>query len=196
MYMQEMTLSLPCVRRMVSVDVLDSTQNLARELLQQGCEANTLVLAYEQTNACEKNGRTGRGGVYFTLILRPRELLPHPEQFAARAAQAVAEALQNLFRFKTKTTNAHDVCVWDGEAKSWKKTGNVSAEVSTGADKTLWVLLSVCVHVNDKFPVSLPACSCVKKLLGREIDPEWVLQETLEAFWRRYAPSQFASLRQ
>ena len=27
----------------------------------------------------------------------------------------------------------------------------------------------------------------VKKLLGKEIDPEWVLEETLEEFWTKYA---------
>ena len=47
--MEEITLSIPSVSRMVSVDVIDSTQNLARELALNGAEDGTLVLAYEQT---------------------------------------------------------------------------------------------------------------------------------------------------
>ena len=41
------------------------------------------------------------------------------------------------------------------------------------------------VNVNNRLETA--ADTSVKKLLGREIDPEWVLQETLEEFLMRYA---------
>ncbi len=190
--MQEITLSLPCVSRMVSVDVLDSTQDLAQELALQGCEANTLVLAYEQTQGRTREGKAwpaARGGVYFTLVLRPAKM-DQVEQTASRAAAcAVAQALKDLFDFKTKTTSAGDVNVWNAKTKSWQKIAGVLCQSVLSLDGRLCLLLGVGVHVNNKLPPAAGAAS-VKKLLGREIDPEWVLQETLENFWQQYAPGQ------
>ena len=47
--MQEIDLKIASVSRLISVEVLGSTQNLARELAEQGTPDGTLVLAYEQT---------------------------------------------------------------------------------------------------------------------------------------------------
>lgn len=183
---------MPCVSRMVSVDVLDSTQNLARELAWRGCEANTLVLAYEQTAACPSGHgcHMPRGGVYFTLVLRPEKSPRAFDGLAQKAAQAVARALQNLFHFKTKVNRRAEVSVWDGKTKSWKKIGAVCVQNVPPAN----LLVSVFVNVNNRLPSSrCTSDTSVKKLLGREIDPEWVLQETLDVFWTRYAQWQMSS---
>ena len=66
--MEEKTLLIPSVKRMVSVEVIDSTQNLARELALQAEPEGTLVLAYEQTGGrgqYDRNWDAKRGGVYF-----------------------------------------------------------------------------------------------------------------------------------
>ena len=186
--MQEITLSLPYVSRMVSIDVLESTQDLAQELALQGCEANTLVLAYEQTQGRSRDGKAwpaARGGVYFSLVLCPAKT-ELAEQTACRAAAcAVAQGLKDLFGFKTKTTSAGDVQVWNGKAKKWQKIAGALWQSVLSLEGRICLLLGVGVHVNNKLPSAAGAVS-VKKLLGRQIDPEWVLQETLENFWQHY----------
>lgn len=192
--MEEITLSLPCVTRMVSVDVLDSTQNLACELACRGCEHNTLVLAYEQTEGFGQEGKSwsaGRGGVYFTLVLRPQKKTDDVLFWADTATQAVVRAFHHLFAFKTKTKKPNDVLALDPKTKTWKKIAGVLVQPLLTEDNTACLLLGVGINVNNKLPASLHQATSVKKLLGREIDPEWVLQEVLEAFFELYAQSEF-----
>ena len=99
--MQEIDLPFGSVNKLVSVEVLDSTQNLARELAGQGAEDRTLVLAYEQTHGrgqYERTWNAKRGGVYFTLILRPEKSVCHTGALSLRTAQAVCEVLTKLLK--------------------------------------------------------------------------------------------------
>lgn len=191
--MEEITLSLPCVSRMVSVDILDSTQNLARELARQGCESNTLVLAYEQTDGLGREGKNwsgARGGVYFTLVLHPQKPLADEAQWTEKAAHAIAGALKYLFPFKVKVKKPNDVLAWDEKSKSWKKIAGVLVQMlQQEADKPC-VLLGVGINVNNKLPPSLAQAVSIKKLLGGEIAPDLVLQEVLENFFEAYAQCQ------
>lgn len=195
--MQEIDLAMSSVSRLVSVEVLDSTQNLARELAEQGTPDATLVLAYEQTGGRGQYERTWsakRGGIYFTLVLRPEKSVRHSGTLSLRAAQAVCETLRKMFGFKTKIKYPNDVLVWEEKSKKWKKICGILIEASTEADHTQWLLLGVGINVNNALPVSLTeTATSVKKLLGREIDPEWILQETLEAFFAQYAQWQLSS---
>lgn len=194
---QEIELPIGSVSRLVSVEVLDSTQNLARELALQGTVDGTLVLAYEQTGGrgqYERTWNAKRGGIYFTLVLRPAQSVCHTGPLALRAAEAVSDTLQKMFDFKTKIKHPNDVLAWDNKAKKWKKICGILIESSTEANRTQWLLVGVGINVNNPLPVSLtPTATSVKKLLGREIDPEWILQEVLEAFFAQYAQWQLSS---
>lgn len=191
MFMEEMTLPLPSVSRMVSVEVLDSTQNLARELAQQDTPDGTLVLAYEQTGGRGQYERTWdakRGGVYFTLVLRPEKPVRHTGNLSLKTAEAVCRALEELFGFKTKIKHPNDVLVWDKTAKRWKKICGILIESSSEADLAQWLLVGIGINVNNKLSPSLAdTATSVKKLLGREGVPELVLERTLDAFWEKYA---------
>lgn len=195
--MQEIDLPISSVSRLVSVEVLGSTQNLARELALQNTPDGTLVLAYEQTGGRGQYERTWsarRGGIYFTLVLRPTQSVSHTGPLAVRAAQAVCEVLKKMFGLKTKIKHPNDVLVWEEKTKTWKKICGILIESSTEANRTQWLLVGVGINVNNALPPSLKdTATNVKKLLGREIDPEWILQEVLEAFFAQYAQWQLSS---
>ncbi len=195
--MQEIELALGTVNQLVSVEVLDSTQNLARELAQQGAQDRTLVLAYEQTHGrgqYERTWNAKRGGVYFTLILRPTKAVRHTGALSLRAAQAVCEVLNNLLKIKTKIKHPNDVLAWVPTEKKWKKICGILLESSTENNQTQWLLVGIGINVNNALAPTLKQTACsVKKVLGREIDPEWILQETLEAFFAQYAQWQLSS---
>ncbi len=189
--MQETDLIIPSVSRLVSVETLDSTQNLARTLALQGTPDGTLVLAYEQTHGRGQYERTWdarRGGIYFTLVLRPEKAVRHTGTLSLRAAQAVCETLQKMFGFKTKIKHPNDVLVWDKKSAVWKKICGILIESSSEANHTQWLLVGIGINVNNPLDRSLTqTATSVKKMLGREIDPEWILQEILEAFFAQYA---------
>ena len=195
--MQELDLAVSGVNRLISVEVVDSTQNLARELALQAIPDGTLVLAYEQTHGrgqYERTWQAKRGGVYFTLILRPSKSVRHTGTLSLRAAQAVCHALEHLFGFKMKIKHPNDVLVWEPTSKKWKKICGILIESSSEAEHMQWVLVGIGINVNNPLSPALQESACsVKKLLGREVDPEWVLQETLEAFFTQYAQWQLSS---
>ena len=189
--MQELTLSIPSVSQLVSVEMLDSTQNLARQLAQQGAPDRTLVLAYEQTGGrgqFERSWEAKRGGIYFTLLLRPGTAAQHSAQLSLQTAEAVCAVLKKMFGLKTKVKHPNDVLVWEAQSRSWKKICGILIESCTQADQAQWLLVGVGINVNNRLSPALCAtATTLKKLLGTETDPEWILQETLEAFFRRYA---------
>ena len=195
--MQEIDLPIARVSRLVSVEVLGSTQNLARELALQGTPDATLVLAYEQTGGRGQYERTWsaqRGGIYFTLVLRPQQTVNHTGPLSIRTAQAVCETLKKMFGLKTKIKHPNDVLVWEEDNKCWKKICGILIESSTEANQTQWLLVGVGINVNNRLPAALKdTATSVKKVLGREIDPEWILQEVLEAFFAQYAQWQLSS---
>ena len=155
------------------------------------------MLAYEQTGGrgqYERSWDAKRGGIYFTLVLRPEKSVRHTGALSLRTAQAVCETLQKMFGFKTKIKHPNDVLVWEEKTKTWKKICGILIESSTEADHTQWLLIGVGINVNNPLAASLKdSATSVKKLLGREMDPEWILQETLEAFFAQYAQWQLSS---
>jgi len=189
--MQELDLAINSVSRLVSIDILDSTQNLARELALQGTPDGTLVLAYEQTGGrgqYERSWDAKRGGIYFTLVLRPQKEVCHTGPLSLRAAQAVCDTLHKMFGLQTKIKHPNDVLVWEEKTKKWKKICGILIESSSEAGRTQWLLVGVGININNPLaPCLKETATSIKKLLGREIDPEWILQETLEAFFAQYA---------
>ena len=157
----------------------------------------TLVLAYEQTQGrgqYERVWQSRRGGVYFTLILRPEKAARYSSTLSLRTAQAVCDTLHQWCGLQTKIKHPNDVLAWDKRAKKWKKICGILIESSTEANHTQWLLVGVGINVNNSLTPDLqPYATTVKQLLGREIDPEWVLQETLESFFTQYAQWQLSN---
>lgn len=192
-----MTLSLPRVSRMVSVEVLDSTQNLARELVRQGTPDATLVLAYEQTGGRGQYERTwdaARGGIYFTLVLQPQKPVCYNARLSIKTAEAVCAALEKLFGFKTKIKHPNDVLVWEEKTRRWKKICGILTESFVQEGCACWLLVGVGINVNNPLPRTLKdSATSVKKLVGHDMPLEFLLQETLDAFWVRYAQWKLSS---
>ena len=189
--MQETQIPVQTVEKVIGLEVVDSTNNVAKELAEQGEPANTMVLACRQTNGRGRFERTfsaEEGGVYFTLILRPHACPSRNQSFSIKTAQAVSEALNALFEIKTKIKAPNDVLAWDAKSRSWKKICGILIEASASETKTEWMLVGIGINVNNKIPASLKSTAVsLKQLLGQDIMKEVVLEEVLEHFWRRYA---------
>ena len=118
--MLETQIPVQTVEKVIGLEVVDSTNNVAKELAEQGEAANTMVLACRQTSGRGRFERTfsaEEGGVYFTLILRPRVYPSRNQSFSIKAAQAVSEALNALFHIKTKIKEPNDVLAWEPSLK-------------------------------------------------------------------------------
>ena len=188
--MQE-TLTLKAVTKVIGLETVDSTQNLAKELALAGEPEGTMVLACTQTAGRGRYDRSfdsGEGGVYFTLILRPQKPAACNASLSVRVGEAVANTLTEMFGLKTKIKVPNDVLAWDNKARKWKKICGILIETSAGESADHWVLVGVGVNVNNRLPAALKdSAVSVKQLVGEEVLKEIFLEELLNNFWREYA---------
>lgn len=184
------TLTVQSVTKVIGLECVDSTQNLAKEFALAGEPEGTMVLACCQSagrGRYERSFDSGEGGVYFTLILRPQKPAACNASLSVRVGQAVAKTLTEMFGLKTKIKEPNDVLVWDNNAHKWKKICGILIETAAG-ERDHWVLVGVGVNVNNRLPATLKdSAVSVKQLVGEEVLKEIFLEELLENFWREYA---------
>lgn len=97
---------------------IDSTMHRAAELAAEGCPAGTIVGADVQTAGQGRLGRTWHsndGGLYFTIILRPRVEMRDLPMVTMAVGVAVADALQMFAGVSVDLRWPNDVMV--GERK-------------------------------------------------------------------------------
>ncbi len=185
------SLTVKSVTKVIGLESTDSTQNVAKELALAGEPEGTLVLACHQTagrGRYERSFDSGEGGVYFTLILRPKKPAACNASLSVRVGQVVAKTLTDMFGFKTKIKEPNDVLAWDKKSHMWKKICGILIETSAGESADHWVLVGVGVNVNNQLPAALKKTAIsVKKLLGQEVLKEIFLEELLDNFWKDYA---------
>lgn len=94
-------------------DELDSTNNLAKELARGGTE-NAVIIAQRQSAG---KGRMGRsffspdGGIYMSVILRPKLSLEIAQLLTSCTAVAVAEAIDGLYGGNAQIKWVNDIFV-------------------------------------------------------------------------------------
>ena len=124
---------------------VSSTQDVLRRMAEEGAPEGTVVLAERQTAGRGRRGRVWAspgGGLYFSLLLRPREplerlpLLP----LAAGLAAARAAGVGGL-----KWPN--DLVVW---REGWRKLGGVLLEAEILAEEVTYALLGVGLNVAEE----------------------------------------------
>lgn len=151
--------------------VIDSTMRRAAELARAGAPAGAIVGADEQTAG---QGRMGRrwhsppgGGLYFTMILRPR-LRPEDLPLVTLAlGLAVADAIQMFTGLPCDLRWPNDVLAND------RKIAGILAQMQDGA-----ILAGIGVNVNQAdFPADLRdiATSIIRET-GTEYDKHFLLR--------------------
>ncbi|GIU78360.1 MAG: biotin--[acetyl-CoA-carboxylase] ligase [Bryobacteraceae bacterium] len=157
------------MRRIEWHDTIDTTMRRAAELAREGCPAGTVVAAREQTAG---QGRLGRawdsrpGGLYFTIVLRPR-LEPAQVPLATLAlGLAVADTLQTFLGLSVDLRWPNDVLIGD------RKLAGILAQFQDGA-----LLAGVGLNVNQReFPPELaPIATSLLLETGAEQNPEFLL---------------------
>lgn len=157
------------MRRIEWHDTIDTTMRRAAELAREGCAAGTVVAARAQTAG---QGRLGRawdsrpGGLYFTIVLRPR-LEPSQVPLATLAlGLAVADALQTFAGVAPDLRWPNDVLIGN------RKLAGILAQYQDGA-----LLAGVGLNVNQReFPPELaPLATSLLLETGSEQNAEFLL---------------------
>ncbi|MDD5633868.1 MAG: biotin--[acetyl-CoA-carboxylase] ligase [Candidatus Omnitrophica bacterium] len=149
-------------------DVLGSTNTKAYELAEKGEEEGAIVIAEEQTSG---KGRLGRkwfspksGGIYLSVILRPRAEIDTLPVLSLAAGAAVAEAVNELFDLDAKIKWPNDVFV------NGKKIAGILAEIKAQPDKIDFLILGLGININS-LEKELPLeGTSLRVETGRDID--------------------------
>ena len=164
-------LLLPCEfphleQKMHHFQQIGSTMDLARELAKAGAEEGTIVVAEWQSRG---RGRLSRqwlsppGGIYFTIVLRPRISPVYAPRISLMASVAVAKTISRLFGLGAELKWPNDVLIAGG------KVCGILAEMDAEMDATNFVNLGIGINANATVSQSERAAISLKEALGREI---------------------------
>ncbi len=129
------------INNVLFYDTIDSTNNKAKELARRGSVDGSLVIAKAQTAG---KGRLGRrfysddeGGLYFSIMLRPKVDAVHLSSITLVVALAVSKAINSFCNIKTSIKWPNDIYL------NSKKIAGILTEA--GPD---YVVVGIGVNVN------------------------------------------------
>lgn len=152
----------------VCLDSVDSTNNYAKKLAEEGAVSGTLVVTREQTGG---KGRRGRGwetekdaNVMMTLLLRPQIRPEHASQLTLLMAMAVVRGIRSVTGLDAKIKWPNDVVV------NGKKVCGILTEMNTEVDYINYVVIGAGINTNqDHFPAELEHAGSLSRELGRHV---------------------------
>jgi len=167
---------------------IDSTNKWAKELARYGTREGTVVIAETQTKG---RGRLGRewvsptGGLWFSLILRPKFRPSEAVKLTFVAGLAVAKVLREMFDLKVETKWPNDVLV------NGRKICGILTEMNTTGETVNFVVVGVGVNTNFDVEKAFPehlrrVATSLENELGRKVRLEELFRGLLERLENLY----------
>ena len=163
-------------------DELASTMEVAKDLARKGCPDFTTVVAGRQVSGRGRLNRkwvSDKGGLYFTMVLRPD--LPPMLSFRVNflASLALARTLIDLFGIDVRLKWPNDLLVAE------RKICGMLSELEAEADRVIFINVGLGLNVNNDPSGIEPAATSLKFILGRNVSKKDILARFLNAFEQR-----------
>jgi BirA family biotin operon repressor/biotin-[acetyl-CoA-carboxylase] ligase len=145
---------------------IGSTMDAARKLAEGGAEQGTIVIAESQSRGrgrLSKEWLSPEGGIYFTVILRPKISPAYAPRMSLMASVAVASAIRRLLGLKAELKWPNDVLI------EGKKVCGILAEMNAELDAVNFINLGIGINANTSISQQEEKASSLKDLLGKEI---------------------------
>ncbi|MGB9740299.1 MAG: biotin--[acetyl-CoA-carboxylase] ligase [Candidatus Bathyarchaeia archaeon] len=161
---------------------VDSTNNFAKKLARYGAAEGTIVIAEEQTAGRGRRGQkwfSPKGGLYFSLILRPKMKVNEVVGILIAAGLAIAKTLHENYCLSVETKWPNDVLL-DG-----KKVCGILTEVNSVGENVNYTVVGIGINANSavskEFPEELkPIVTSLKEKLKKKIILEDLLKRCLQ----------------
>jgi BirA family biotin operon repressor/biotin-[acetyl-CoA-carboxylase] ligase len=130
-----------------------STNDYAKELANYGAEEGTVVLAETQTAGRGRLGRewvSPRGGLYFSVILRPKISASEAVKLVFVAGLAIAKILEEAYALHVEIKKPNDVLV------NGKKICGILAETNTMGERVNYAIIGIGINANFGVKEALP----------------------------------------
>jgi BirA family biotin operon repressor/biotin-[acetyl-CoA-carboxylase] ligase len=158
-------------------DETSSTMEIAKDLAQKGCPDFTVVIAGRQKKG---RGRLNRawisddGGLYFTLVLRPRLPIVLSARVSFLASLTLARVLQQWCKIDAKVKWPNDILVQE------RKISGMLTELEAEADQVNFINIGIGINVNNDPSRSEPQASSIKKIIGKTVSRRKLLARFLD----------------
>jgi BirA family biotin operon repressor/biotin-[acetyl-CoA-carboxylase] ligase len=152
---------------------IGSTMDAARELAKKGAKEGTIVIAEAQTHG---RGRLSRewlspeGGIYFTIVLRPRISPADAPRINLMASVAVAATLRKFFGLKAELKWPNDVLI------GGRKVCGILAEMDAEIDAVNFVNVGIGINANSSVAGFEKTATSLKDTLGKQISRKELLR--------------------
>ena len=164
-----------------------STNDVAKELAIKGAKEGTTVIAETQSRG---RGRLGRkwvspeGGIWFSIILRPKVDPEDALKLTLIAAAVVAKVIDDMFKLKAEVKWPNDIII------NGKKVCGILTEMITKGNMVDFVVIGVGINANinlDSFPKRLrKLLISLREELKEDVDRKRFLCALLEEFEQCY----------
>jgi BirA family biotin operon repressor/biotin-[acetyl-CoA-carboxylase] ligase len=181
-------------------DEVDSTQNIAHDLVRQGAAEGTLILAEQQTAGRGRMGRAWHSpkskGIWMSLILKPKISLQFTPHLTLLTAVALCRALQPYVPHKVGIKWPNDLLIRE------RKVSGILLESSAEDVRLNYVIAGIGVSANlteEDFPEELrDKATSLFIESGQLVDREQLIcsfLEQIEALLELYIQQGFAPIR-
>ncbi|MBW7460450.1 biotin--[acetyl-CoA-carboxylase] ligase, partial [Paenibacillus sepulcri] len=166
------------------LDSVDSTQNVAQRLAEEGAPEGTLVIAEQQTSG---RGRMGRNwvspsgkGVWMSMVLRPGIPLQFAPQLTLLAAVALCRALKSIAPLDIGIKWPNDLLI------GGKKISGILLESTAEDERLRYVVAGIGISVNleeaDYPQELLEIATSLRIVLGRPVERSEVIAAFIVQF--------------
>ncbi len=167
-------------------DTIDSTNNYAKKMAQEGFEQGTIVLSDEQTGG---RGRLGRDwdspsgtGLWMSIILKPDIEPFEAAKITEIAAAAVSISIEKLTNINTGIKWPNDIII------NRKKVCGILTEMSAELNYINFVIVGIGINVNTEvFPEGIDEiATSIKKCMGQNISRKDLFLTIIREFEKLY----------
>ncbi len=172
-----------------------STNDLAKEMAVEGADEGTIIISETQIRGRGRLGRkwlSPRGGIWFSVILRPEISTGEIQKLTFVAALAVAKTVIKNLKLEAQIKWPNDVLVNN------KKVCGILTEVKSSNDVIDFVIVGIGINANvdvKRFPENLKmSITSLKEEMKKEISREKLLLallEELEYYYKAFKQHKF-----
>jgi BirA family biotin operon repressor/biotin-[acetyl-CoA-carboxylase] ligase len=165
--------------RMHYLEEADSTMDIARDLARKGCPDFSVVIAGQQKKGRGRLKRTwlsAPGGLYFTMVLRPRI----PAVFSTRvnfaASMILARTLRRMFAVEAMVKWPNDILIDD------LKLAGMLSEMEAEGEMVSFINIGLGINVNNDPTAVEPKAVSLRKVTGKTVSKQKLLAKYLDEF--------------
>ena len=161
-------------------DSIPSTNDLAKEMAEGGCEDGTVVIAEKQTGGKGRNGRrweSPEGGLYMSVVLKGGLDLDNISTLPLIFGLAVSKAISTTTMMESSLKWPNDVLLYGN------KVCGILMEASVKAEEVEYVVVGIGLNVNNRSedldPGIREGSISLSDRMGSEVDRKELLRNLL-----------------